>query len=333
MKFNEFMKALDGELKHVYLLCGEEKFFIDRARDKIFERLGVDKNLELTIIDCDTKPAPATITEAIDTMPLFGNKNVVLIKNATMFNGEFKSMRLENILRDMQPRNYVIFTAKTADKRRKLYKLIDKEVGAILEANSLRPWEIDDWLEGKLKSIGKFMNREARQYFNERLGILSEISLNYLENELNKVALNVRVREITADDLRKNLTSLPEVSNFALTEAVDERKTKKAVYLLRMQAKVPAKLNLVTALLVRHVRQLIRAKFFIDKGIKGRKLGEPLEMNPYIAQKVGTSAMTYPTPLLEELFVELADADFKLKTGRADAEVLERIVIRLCRRR
>lgn len=332
MKFHDFMKTLDGELKHVYLLCGDENFFIDKAREKIFARLNVDRSRELTIIDCDTKPAPSTILNAIDSMPLFTERNIVLIKNATMFSGEFKSPRLENVLRDMQAKNFVIFVAKTADKRRKLYKIIDK-VGAVLEANSLRPWEIDDWLSEKLKSIGKFMSREARQHFNERLGIMPEISLSQLENEFDKIALNVHGREISADDLRKNLTPLPEVSSFALTDAIDERKAKKAVYLLRMQAKVPAKLFGAMSLLVRHVRQLIRAKFFIDKGIKGRKLGEPLEMNPYIAQKVGTNALTYPTPLLEEIFVALADADFMLKTGRADAEILERIIIRLCRRR
>jgi len=31
---------------------------------------------------------------------------------------------------------------------------------------------------------------------------------------------------------------------------------------------------------------------------------------------------------LEEIFVELADADFKLKTGRAGVEILERILIK-----
>ena len=332
MKFNEFMKVLDGELKHVYLLCGEESFFIDRARDKLFERLNPNRNTELITIDCDTKPPLSDIINAIDTMPLFSDRNIVVVKNATMFSGDFKSPRLESVLRDMQPKNFVVFTAKTADKRRKLYKIIS-QVGAILEADFLRPWEIDDWLEGKLKSIGKFMSREARQHFNERLGILPEISLSYLENELNKVALNVTGKEISTEDLRKNLLAPPEVSIFALTDAIDERKAKKAVYLLRIQAKVPAKIPLVTTLLVRHVRQLIRAKFFIDRGIKGRKLGEPLEMNPYIAQKVGTNAMTYPMPLLEEIFLELADADFNLKTGRCDIEILERIIIRLCRRR
>ena len=331
MKFKEFMSALDGEIKNVYLLVGAENFFIDKAREKILARLDIDKTTELLTFDCDTKPALGDIISAIDSSPFFGSKNVVLVKNATFFSGEKKFERLENILRDMQPKNFVIFTAKTADKRRKLYKIIS-QVGAALEADPLRPWEVDEWLNEKLLSLGKIMRGEARRHFNERLGILPEISLWYLENELDKVALNVTGKEITAADLRKNMLAPPEVSNFALTDAVDEKKLKKAIYLLKMQAKFPPKIPLVVTLLANHVRRLLRAKFFIAQGIFGRRLGEPLEMNPYIAQKLGETAKTYREKILEEVFVELAEADFKLKMGRANVEILERILIKLCRR-
>ena len=331
MKFKEFMTALDGGLKNVYLLCGEENFFIDKAREKIFQRLNVDATTELVIIDCDSKPALSEIISTIDSSPFFGGKNVVLVKNATIFSAEKRIERLENILQDMQPTNYVIFTARTADKRRRLYKIIS-QVGAILEAEPLRSWEIDSWLNEKLKSLGKNMRGDARRFFNERVGILPEISLWYLENELNKVALNVTGKEITAEDLRRNLLAPPEVSNFALTDALDEKKVIKAIYLLRQQARTPSKIPLVMTLLVNHIRRLIRAKFFMAQGISGRRLGEPLEMNPYIAQKLGETAKSYRVELLEEIFIELAEADFKLKTGRADVEVLERILIRLCRR-
>ena len=331
MKFKEFMSALDGGLKNVYLLCGAETFFIDKAREKILSRLGIDRATELITFDCDTKPALSEIAGAIDSSPFFGEKNVVLVKNATFFSAEKKFERLENILRDMQPTNFVIFTAKAADKRRKLYKIIS-QVGAVLEAEPLRPWEINEWLDEKLLSLGKIMRGEARRHFNERIGILPEISLWYLENELDKVALNVTGNEITAADLRRNMLAPPEVSNFALTDAVDEKKLKKAIYLLKMQARDRSKIPLVTTLLVNHVRRLLRAKFFMAQGITGRRLGEPLEMNPYVAQKLGETSKTYREKILEEVFVELAEADFKLKTGRADVEVLERILLKLCKR-
>ena len=128
------------------------------------------------------------------------------------------------------------------------------------------------------------------------------------------------------------MTAPPEVSNFALPDAVDAKKIKKAVYILRTQMRDMKNMPLVLTVLVNHVRRLLRAKFFIKQGITGKRLGEPLEMNPFIAQKIGTAAASYSTELLETSLVELADADYKLKTGRAGVEILERIVIKLCRR-
>ena len=74
MKFKEFMSALDGEIKNIYLLSGEETFFIDKALEKILVRLNVDKATELITFDCDAKPALGEIISAIDSSPFFSKK-------------------------------------------------------------------------------------------------------------------------------------------------------------------------------------------------------------------------------------------------------------------
>lgn len=330
MKYKEFITALEKDLKHVYLLSGEENFYIDKAREKIFSRLEIEKS-EVVILDCDKKIPLSEIINAIDSAPFFNPKNVVLVKNAPFFGGENISERLTNILKNMQETNFVIFTTKAADKRRKIFKIIS-EVGLVLEADLLRAWQIDEWLNEKLKSIDKIMYGPARKYFSERVGILPEISLYYLENEFDKISLAVREREITSEDLQRLMLEPPEVSNFALPDAIDEKKIKKAVQILRTQLRDEKKFPLVIIVLVRHVRQLIRVKHFLKFGIKGRALAEKLEMNPYICKKVENISASYPPKLLEEIFLDLADADFKLKFGRAGIELLEKIVIKLCQR-
>ena len=227
--------------------------------------------------------------------------------------------------------NYVIFTAKTADKRRKLYKIVDK-VGEILEAAPLKPWEIDKWLDEKLKSIKKNMTLDARKFFSERIGILQEISIRYLENEIDKIALNVSGREITLTDLQRNLLDMPEVSSFAIVDAINAKKIKSAVEILRTQMRNQNNFVVIITVLSRHVRQLLLAKFYLKNNIKGKDLAQKLEMHPFIAQKFEKVVPTYPAKLLEEIFIELADADFNFKIGRAGVETLERIVIKLCRR-
>ncbi len=330
MKFKEFMKALDGALKHVYLLSGEETFYIDKAREKILSKLQTTRE-NLIVLDCSEKIPLADVISTIDTAPFFIPQNVVLVKNAPYFSAESKADRLEPILQNMLDTNYVIFVAKSIDKRKKLYKIIDK-VGAILEAEPLRPWQIDDWLNDKLKSIGKNMYTEARRYFSERVAILPEISLWYLENEFDKIALNVAGKEITVADLQKNLLEPPEVSNFAVTDAIDAKRPKAAVKILRTQIRGDKTFMIALSVLINHVRKLIRGKYFLKCGIRGDNFAKKLEMHPYIAQKFEKTVASYPEKVLENIYLELADADFNLKTGRAGEETLERIVIKLCLR-
>ncbi len=330
MNFKDFMKTLDIKIKHVYLLSGEETFYIDKAREKILEKLQIEKS-EVTTLDCNEKIPLPEIISTIDSAPFFNPKNVVLVKNAPFFSGENKSERLEKTLENMLDTNYVIFTAKTADKRRKLYKIVDK-VGEILEAAPLKPWEIDKWLDEKLKSIKKNMTLDARKFFSERIGILQEISIRYLENEIDKIALNVSGREITLTDLQRNLLEMPEVSTFAIVDAINAKKIKSAVEILRTQMRNQNNFVVIITVLSRHVRQLLLAKFYLKNNIKGKDLAQKLEMHPFIAQKFEKVVPTYPAKLLEEIFIELADADFNFKIGRAGVETLERIVIKLCRR-
>lgn len=327
MKFKEFIGALDKGLKHVYLLSGEEKFYIDKAREEILARLKVGRD-DLMTIDAADKVSLDEVIGAIDSAPLFAAKNVVLVKNAPYFSADGKFDRLDKVLGDMLATNYVIFTAKSANKQRRLYKTVVK-VGEILEADPLRPWEIDGWLNEKVKSLGKNIRFDAKKYFVEQMGMLPEISLWYMENELNKTALNVSGKEITLADLQRNLSELPEVSNFAILDAIDAKKPKTAVKILRTQQN---KFPVVLATLSSHVRKLIRTKFLVKQGVAGAALAKKLEMHPYIMQKFEKTSTTYSAKLLEEIFPEIADADFKMKTGRAGIEILERIVIKLCRR-
>lgn len=331
MNFKDFMKALDGNPKQVYLLSGKETFYIDKALEKILSKLKVTRQ-DIFTIEFTKKIHINEVVNALESSSLFVSQNVVLVKNAIFFGGEGKVDSLEKILKDMPPDNYAIFITESVDKRRKLYKTA-LQVGEILEAEQLRSWQINEWLDEKLKSIQKVMSYDARKFFDERIEMLPEISLWFLENELNKVADYVKGKEINAADLKKILTEPPELSNFAIIDAVNEKKTEKAISILRTQLNDVYKIPLIIGLLTRHVRQLLLAKILIKRGLKPKDLMRPLEVaSPYIAQKLSATAQSFSTKLLEEVFIELADADFNFKIGRAGAEVLEKIIVKLSRR-
>ena len=345
MNYKEFVMSLKS-MKHVYLLSGPESYYIDRAVEDILNRLfkkNEDRSEGLVKLDCDKKIDVNEIISAIETAPFFADKNVVIVKNTTLFKSRTTTAddesnsskkkdttadKLVDIIFDMLDTNYVIFTTSdTVDKRKKLYKAVTK-VGVAMEAESLRPWQIDNWLNFTLRSLKKNMDAGARKYFIETISMLPEISLNYLDNELKKTALYVTSPTITKKDLQLMMAEPPEVSSFALIDAVSEKNLKKAMYLLTAQIN-ERKEAPVMALLARNVRLMIRAKFYMKQGINGKALANPLSLNPYIAQKTGEAAAKFSDKTLEDAFLMLADADYFFKIGKFGSEMLERIIIKL----
>ncbi|WP_369684354.1 DNA polymerase III subunit delta, partial [Selenomonas ruminantium] len=345
VKFGEFMAGLQkGALKHIFLLAGEERYYIEKAQEKIFSRLFANQQEQagalqkLTgVIDTDD------LVGLIETAPFFASKNVLLLQDTSLFKenkdeGEGKKSgrdkkleRLLAVLADMPEFSYVIFVQNgKADKRRKIYKTIEK-CGAVLEAEAIRAWNINDWLQGKLQSMNKDMDREAMAYFSGVVSTMQVISLEFLDREFDKLALYSKERQITKALLTKVFAGLPEVSIFAMLDAVSERKAKKALQLLRRQLNDGTYFTVILALLTRHVRQLWQAQTLQKQGIRGKALAKPLELNPFIAEKLGRAAMQFPETVLKRNMLALIDADYLLKTGQAGEEVLEHVVIDLCR--
>ena len=346
MKFGEFMASLQkSELKHVYLLAGEEHY-LEKAREKLFAQLFASQQEQAGALQKLTGALDADdLVGLIETAPFFASKNVLLLQDTSLFkenkeegenkkSGKDKKMeRLLATLADIPEFSYVIFVQNgKADKRRKLYKAIEK-YGAVLEAEAVRAWNINDWLQGKLQSLNKDMDREAMAYFSGVVSTMQTISLEFLDKEFDKLALFTKERQITKDLLAKVFAGLPEVSVFAMLDAISERKAKKALQLLRRQLNDGTYFTVILALLTRHVRQLWQAQVLQQQGIRGKALAKPLELNPFIAEKLGRAAMQFPESVLKRNMLELIDADYFLKTGQAGEEVLEHVVIDLCRGR
>ena len=349
MKFGDFMIALEkGDLKHVYLLGGEENYYIEKARAKILEKLfpggdGLQESLQR--IDGDVELG--ALAGMIETAPFFADKNVLLLKGTSLFRekkagagesadgtakktADRKMERFLKLLSDMPEYSYLIFvTTEKPDKRRKLYKAVEK-VGAVLDAEAVRPWNINDWLQGKLQSMNKELDREAYLYFASAVSMMQQISLEYLDKEFDKLALFSEERRISKAAMEKVFAGVPEVSVFALMDAISARDARRALVLLHRQVKDGVYLPLILSLMARHVRQLWQAKDLQGKGYRGKALAKPLELNPVIAERLGKAAEGFSPTVLKRAMLDLTDGDYFLKTGQAGEEVLENIVIGLC---
>lgn len=339
MKFGEFMAAIrKGELPHVFLLSGEEPYYIDKAKEALLGKLFPDgTGMADALQKVNGDMAVDELLASIEAAPFFADKNVILLAGTNLFRESTAvadGKEIEALARqfgDMPPYSYLIFVAPyKSDKRRKLYKALLK-AGLVLESEPLRAWNIQDWLQGKLQSIHKQMDRDAYAYFAGAVSMMQQISLSYLDKEFDKLALFSKAPRITKAELVEVFSALPEVSVFALLDAISARDSKKALMLLHRQLADGTYFTVLLALLTRHVRQLWQAKVLMAKGVRGKALAKPLELNPFIAEKLGRAAASFKEPVLKRAMLLLIDADYLLKTGQAGNELLEEAVITLCK--
>ncbi len=351
MKYGEFMAALRLKgPKPVYLLAGEEPYYIQKAEAAVLAALLPEEASRRELVQIfDSDPSPADLIGLIETAPFFAGKNVILIRGTKLFNekksaagappkekkakkgpSERAMERLLALLPAMPETSCVIFeSGAKPDKRRKIYKAVEKG-GAVLDAEPERAWTIDGWLRDKLTSLGRRLDREAKAYFLAAVGMMQPISLGFLDQELEKLALYTPEKVFTRRDMERVFASVPEVSGFSLLDAVSARDARKALTILERQIKEGVFLPLILAGLARHVRQLWQAKTLQARGLRGKALGAPLELNPYIAEKLGKAAEAFDEAVLRRVFLKLTEADYRLKTGGGGPELLEEAVIALC---
>src|SRR5574344_1828686 len=87
MKYGEFMAALRQKgLQHVYLLAGEEHYYIEKAEQRLLAMLfpkGEGQQDALQRLSGD--PAISELVGLIETVPFFADKNVILLRGTNLF--------------------------------------------------------------------------------------------------------------------------------------------------------------------------------------------------------------------------------------------------------
>ena len=348
MNYTDFMAALNnGALPHVFLLAGEEPYYTARAEAAILRHLlGNPEDAADALIRYEEMPPIDTLMEALETIPFFTDKIVILVHDATLFRTGKKQDEenaapapkdsaadaLSALLADLPPTTYVIFTlGAKPDKRRKIYRTVEK-VGRVLESEAVRAWNVDHWLSERLREMRRSMHPKARAFFLNVVRIMPTISLTFLDRQLEKLALYTDRPEFSEEDLTRVFSDLPEVSVFALLDAVSAQESARALMLLARCRADGVHFTVMLALLVRHVRQLWQAKRLLMNGTPPKGLGKVMGLHPFIAEKLVGHAKAFSETTLERAVLALADADYLLKTGQAGDELLEDIVIRLCRK-
>lgn len=340
MLYGEAMQTLrQNQLKKLYLIAGEEKYLADKFLRALWEKLLPEGNKN-DITRLDETASVNDIIEACSTMPFFCGKNIIYLKSSVLFkekkskNAEKNEALLLALFADMPKfTTFILETDEKIDKRRKLFKII-AQYGLIVEVEPIKPYrtnEIGAWLKSKFREIGKTPDAESYQYLLSTIGLMPQVSLGFLDKELDKLALFTERRDIRKTDLLNVLSGLPEISVFALTEALGDKDIKKVLRLLEQERERGAQPIVILSLLVRHVRQLWQINYYLSQRMTSDGIAKKMRLHPFIAKKMAAQARKFTAASLRRAVCDFADADYKLKSGQTTPVLLEDILIRMCR--
>ena len=226
MTYEDIAKNIkNGKFEPVYLLMGEEDYYIDRIADYIADN-ALDENekeFNLTVVyGMDTDMA--SIVNNAKRYPMMSERQVVMVKEAqNLRSWDELGFYLQKPLNS----TVLVFCYKhgAMDKRKKIVAEIEKN-GVVFESKKLK----ENMLPGFISSYLKRRKMEIEDKAAEMMADFVGNDLNRMAGELEKLIITMPKgkNRITPDEIERNIGISKDYNNFELKSALIAKDTLKA---------------------------------------------------------------------------------------------------------
>jgi DNA polymerase-3 subunit delta len=343
MDTQQLVKALKkAKPASLYLVAGEESVLVDRALALITERVLAEaqaQDFSLTRLDGKTTSA-AEVEAAARTASLFGGRRLVVLREAQALSpAEIKKLRgylekpvesttLVLVVRGAGAGSKSPRLAKAAETARKLKKAVEKGKGVYVDCPRPKPRDLPRLAEGVLGEYGLRASRDGLYALVEAVGE----DLTALIQGAEKLALYMGNQgELGAQDVAEVVADTRSQSVFALTDAVAEGATNRALRVLNNMIRDGESPLVVVGHLSRHFRNLSRVQALERKRESVESIRSDLGLHPFVVKKCLLQLKRFTPQALSKHLSTIAECDLRLKRGRLpDSLALEKLVISLC---
>jgi DNA polymerase-3 subunit delta len=316
--------------KPVYLLAGEEPYYIDLITEHIQEKvLAEDEKAFNQIILYGEDTNIAAIIDTARRFPMMSSHQVLIIKEAQALK------KLEELIIYLEKpllSTILVFSYKykTIDKRTKLHKILESH-GVYFESPRIRDYLIPAWIERYLMTKGIKADPSASAMLTEYLGT----DLHKIVNELDKLIITLPAGEpqITTTLIEKNIGISKDYNNFELQKAIGERNILKANMIIHYFADNPKDnpITLSIASLFGFFSKLLTFHYITDKS--KNNVASVLKINPYFVKEYENSASKYNVAKTVQIISLLRTYDMKSKgycdPGTDPGDLLKELVFRI----
>ena len=224
--FETIMRDLkDGQYAPVYVLMGEESYYIDRITDYIAQHAlrEEERDFNQTVV-FGADVSAGQVADLARRFPMMAERQVVIVKEAQ----NIKNWdRLEAYFEKPQLTTVLVLAYKngTIDGRKKVVAKAQK-CGVVFESKKKRDYELPAFIEGYLKTLQCTIDNKSSQMIADHIGA----DLSRLTSELDKVVMSLpeNDRRITPEVVEQQIGVSKDFNGYELRSAIANRDILKA---------------------------------------------------------------------------------------------------------
>ena len=311
MTFEQILAELKKKyFRPIYLLMGEEAYFIDIITDYIAENALPEQEKAFNQVVMYGKDTNIySLLDAANRFPMMSQHQVVIVKEAQ----NLKDIDKLQFYAEKPLKSTILVIShkyKPLDKRSKFYKALDKSKdAAVFESKKLYENQVPAWIDNYLKEHGYTIAPAASTLLTEYLGA----ELSKVANELNKLIITLPVNEkkITPEHIEANVGISKDYNLFELQNALGEKNVLKANRIIAYFAQNPNNnpIVMVISSLYSYFVKILTYHYLPDKS----QAAAALKVNPFFVKQYEVSARKYPAPKIIQIISILRDYDLKSK--------------------
>jgi len=330
MKYDQILRDLENKIYHpVYLLHGEEPYYIDEISDFIEENVldDTEKEFNLTIVYGRETNAREIIDHA-RRYPMMSSHQVVIVKEAQDL-GDLEELA-PYIEKPLDTTILVLaHKYRKVDKRRSLAKITSRK-GVLFESSRIYDYKVPDWIGEQLRKKEYGISPKASMMLSENLGN----DLSKIRNELDKLIINLeKGTQIDEDIIERNIGISKDYNIFELTASLGRKDVLKANRIANYFAANP-KIHPFILTLVMLYSYFIKLMIYHQLSDKSKNnVAATLSINPFFVKEYSNAANNYSFAKLGRIIGYIRDYDLRMKgmgnDNTGNGELLKELIFKI----
>jgi DNA polymerase III subunit delta len=313
----------------IYILQGEEPYFIDRISDAIQTMALEDheRDFNQTIVYGKDIDADTLMNQA-KQYPMMAERQLVIVKEAQ----DLKKIEdLEPYFSKPVATTVLVLCYKYGkiDARKKVFVQAKKN-GVVFLSEKVRDYQIVPWISNYVKSQGFTISEKASIMLSDHLGV----DLSRIVNELDKLQILLeKGTNISEIHIEENIGISKDYNVFELMNAIKMGQSEKAQRIVNYVEHNPKSFSIiqVIAQAFNMFQNLMKIHFLQNKSPDS--VASILRLHPFVAKEFITATRIFNPKKIAINISVLHEYDLKSKgvgdAGTSDAELLKELIYKL----